>query len=211
MATDDEAGTARLHLSADERRRLLTEAALQVMKREGVKAATTRAICAEAGMPHGAFHYCFRSKQELYTALFSTDINVDLDQAWATIDNASSIHDSIYALMIAYWRTVEHDPQAQIVLTELTTLGLRDPALQELPAWEQSAYRDRLIAHLRRFASHADVDYAIPVERLAEMILAALSGLTTSWLSTRDDDAAQDAIREFANIFSTYTARRAEQ
>lgn len=206
--TTEETAEARAHMRADERRDLLTQAALRVMKREGVKAATTRAICAEAGMPHGAFHYCFRSKRELYAALLSTDINVDLDHAWTRIDSAGDIRASIHALLDAYWHTVEGDPDVQIVLTELTTLALRDPDLRELAEWEQQAYRERVSGHLERFAGHARVEYTIPVSLLADMILAALSGITNSWLSLRNDEAAQRSIGEFANTFATYTRRR---
>lgn len=200
---------ARGHMRVEDRRALLTQAALRVMKREGIKAATTRAICAEAGMPHGAFHYCFRSKRELYAALLAADINTDLEQAWAKIDNHGDVRASIHALLAAYWRTVEADPEAQIVLTELTTLALRDPELRELPEWEQRAYHERVAAHLERFASQAQLTYTIPVPLLTDMILAALAGTTTSWLSLRDDEAARRAISEFATAFARYTQRAA--
>ncbi|MGN6036655.1 TetR/AcrR family transcriptional regulator [Brevibacterium casei] len=205
-AEPEEAG--RTHMRAEDRRDLLVQAALRVMKRDGIRAATTRAICAEADMPHGAFHYCFRSKRELYAALLATDINTDLDQAWAQMGGTADVRASIHALLEAYWRTVEVDPEAQIVLTELTTLALRDPELRELPEWEQRAYRERVVAHLERFADRAGVTYTIPASLLADMILAALSGITTSWLSERDDAAARQTISEFANAFTTYTQQK---
>lgn len=206
METEEPTET-RTHMRADERRQLLAQAALRVMKRDGVKAASTRAICAEADMPHGTFHYCFRSKRELYAELLSADINVDLDHAWAQIDPTGEVRASIHALLDAYWRTVEADPAAQIVLTELTTLALRDPELRELPEWEQRAYHRRVTEHLERFAARADIEYAIPVALLAEMILAALSGITSSWLSARDDENARRALAEFADVFATYAHR----
>lgn len=201
------AGEGRGLMRAEERRALLVQAALRVMKREGVKAATTRAICAEAGMPHGAFHYCFNSKRELYAALLATDISADLDQAWAQIDPSGDVKASIHALLIGYWSTVEADPQAQIVLTELTTLALRDPDLAELPAWEQRAYRDQVVAHLNRFATQADVTYAIPIPLLAAMILSALNGVTDSWLAHGDDSEATRQLDAFAEVFASYIRR----
>ncbi|WP_176451757.1 TetR/AcrR family transcriptional regulator [Enemella dayhoffiae] len=194
-------------MRANEREALLVRAALRVMKREGIKAATTRAICAEAGMPHGAFHYCFNSKRELYAALLATDISADLDQTWAQINPSGDVKASIHALLTGYWSTVEADPQTQIVLTELTTLALRDPDLAELPAWEQRAYRDQVVAHLNRFATQADVTYAIPIPLLAGMILSALNGVTDSWLAHRDDDEATRQLDEFAEVFASYVRR----
>ena len=49
----------------DGRRAQLIEAATRVVAREGVAAATTRRIAAEAGVPHGLVHYWFTGKDEL--------------------------------------------------------------------------------------------------------------------------------------------------
>ncbi|MFJ8795877.1 TetR/AcrR family transcriptional regulator [Streptomyces sp. NPDC102462] len=125
--------------SAAVRRAQLVAAALRVMKREGIAAATTRAICAEADMPHGAFHCCFHSKQELYAALLSTDTNITLDTAWPVIDGQGTPAENFRTLPRTYWATVKADPEAQPVRRELVDLALREPALSELPAWEHRA------------------------------------------------------------------------
>lgn len=46
-----------VRLAIAQRRELLLAAAWRVMIKDGVAAATTRAICAEAGMPQSSFHY----------------------------------------------------------------------------------------------------------------------------------------------------------
>src|SRR6266704_2712801 len=50
----------------DARRTELINAARSVIAKEGVAAATTRRITQEAGLPHGAFHYWFSGKEELF-------------------------------------------------------------------------------------------------------------------------------------------------
>ena len=45
-----------------DRRTALVQAALRVVARDGVAAATTRRIVAEAGMPLASFHYVFASR-----------------------------------------------------------------------------------------------------------------------------------------------------
>ena len=52
-------------IPATERRAALADAALIVIARDGVAAATTRAIVAEAGMPLASFHYAVASRDEL--------------------------------------------------------------------------------------------------------------------------------------------------
>ncbi|MFP3394334.1 TetR family transcriptional regulator, partial [Brevibacillus sp. SIMBA_076] len=48
-----------------DRRMALVQAALRLIARDGVAAATTRRIVAEAGMPLASFHYVFSSRDEL--------------------------------------------------------------------------------------------------------------------------------------------------
>ncbi|WP_433519542.1 TetR/AcrR family transcriptional regulator [Nonomuraea sp. CA-143628] len=206
MAQADKA--TKKHVSADVRRELLVAAALRVMKREGIAAATTRAICAEADMPHGAFHYCFRSKQELYAALLSTDINIALDAAWPAITPEVDPVENIRTLLRAYWSAVEADPETQLVLSELVNLALREPELSELPAWEHRAYLDKTVSYLERFADEAGLEPTVDTRALAEMINSVVSGVISSWLSHRDNGIAVETLDNFAALFATLTRPR---
>ncbi|MEU1799557.1 TetR/AcrR family transcriptional regulator [Streptomyces sp. NPDC019937] len=208
MGTASTRKAAKKQVSADVRRERLVAAALRVMKRDGIAAATTRAICAEADMPHGAFHYCFRSKQELYAALLSTDINLTLDAAWPAVVPAADPAESIRALFRTYWAAVQEDPETQLVLTELVHLALREPELSELPAWEHRAYHDKVVSHLERFMDEAQLELTVATRVLAEMVISALSGVVSSWLSHRDSAVAMEALDHFAALFATLTRPR---
>ncbi|MCH1882391.1 TetR family transcriptional regulator [Agrococcus sp. ARC_14] len=50
---------------AEVRRKDLVEAGLRVIAREGMHAATVRAIVAEADVPLATFHYVFESRDEM--------------------------------------------------------------------------------------------------------------------------------------------------
>ena len=52
-----------------DRRTALVQAALRVVARDGVAAASTRRIVGEAGMPLASFHYVFESRDELMAQL----------------------------------------------------------------------------------------------------------------------------------------------
>ncbi|MBP2328162.1 AcrR family transcriptional regulator [Kibdelosporangium banguiense] len=196
------------HVSADVRREQLVAAALRVMKRDGIAAATTRAICAEAGMPHGAFHYCFRSKQELYAALLAADINTGLDGVWPVITPQADPTSTIRTLLRTFFSTVEADPETELVLTELIGFALREPELHGLPAWEHRAYLAKAVVHLERLADEAQLDYTIDIQLLAEMVVATLSGVTSSWLSHRDNRIAHESLDQFAVLFAGLTRPR---
>ncbi|MFF8632394.1 TetR/AcrR family transcriptional regulator [Streptomyces werraensis] len=209
MATSPAPKTAKKQISADVRRERLVAAALRVMKREGIAAASTRAICAEADMPHGAFHYCFRSKKELYVALLSADVNVTLDAVWPSVMPSGDTAEAIRALLRAYWAIVEADPETQLVLSELIDLALRDPELSELPAWEHRAYHDKIVSHLERFLEEARLDLTVDIEVVAEMIISAIGGVVASWLSHRDSAVAVEALDNFAALFAALTRPQA--
>ncbi|MFC9488290.1 TetR/AcrR family transcriptional regulator [Streptomyces hydrogenans] len=208
MTTASAGGRAKKQVSAEVRREQLVAAALRVMKKEGIAAATTRAICAEAGMPHGAFHYCFRSKRELYAALLSTDMNITFGEAWPTVVPTADPADSIRTLLRAYWSTVQEDPETQLVLSELVNLALREPELSELPRWEHRTYLEKVVSHIERYADEAHLELTVDVRALAEMVISALGGVVSSWLSHRDDAVALRTLDGFAAAFATLTRPR---
>jgi TetR/AcrR family transcriptional regulator, regulator of biofilm formation and stress response len=53
------------HMTNDERREQLIDAATKVIREEGLAKATTRRIADAAGAPLGSLHYCFRGKEDL--------------------------------------------------------------------------------------------------------------------------------------------------
>lgn len=198
----------RPQVSADVRRRLLMEAAMRVMKRDGIAAASTRAICLEADMPHGAFHYCFRSKHELFASLLEEDFNAPLETAWQQLDPGTDPEAGLRNLFREYWSGLEPDPEQQLVLSELTNYALRDASLRGLPEWEHESYRAKIATHLAQFCDQLDVEFALPIAELAEMLLAALSGVTSSWLAHRDSAIALASLDRFARVFASYAEPR---
>ncbi|MQS10352.1 helix-turn-helix domain-containing protein, partial [Streptomyces alkaliphilus] len=65
MVSRRETSAVREHRPIEERRTQLLTAASEVMREQGVAAATTRAIAERAGLPHGSVHYCFGGKTAL--------------------------------------------------------------------------------------------------------------------------------------------------
>lgn len=202
MTSTESPDVPRKQMSAEVRRELLLDAAFRVMRRDGIAAATTRAICAEAGMPHGAFHYCFASKSELYAGLLGRGLNVNLDAAWPDVSPARSVEENSQTLLRALWSLVQQDPDGQLVLFDLGSFALHDPDLQGLSKWEYQTSLDHVISDLDRFASETGIRYLGEPRVLAEMILAQINGVTWSWLAHRDDEIALAAIDGFATLLA---------
>lgn len=207
MSDPETTRAPRKQISADERRTQLVGAALRVMKREGIAAATTRAICAEAGMPHGAFHYCFHSKKELYAALLASDIEIDLGAAWPHISPELSPYENIRTLLLAFWSQIEADPDAQLVLFDLGSFALRDPELQDLPRGEHSAALDKATGYIKRLSEEAGLVMLREERLLAELVIDTLNGVAWSWLAHRDDDLARQSLDRFAELAAVLVAR----
>ena len=68
-------------LPVAERREQLIEAALAVASRDGIDAATVRAVAAEAGVSLGVVHYCFQDKDELLRAMAHAITSANLERS----------------------------------------------------------------------------------------------------------------------------------
>jgi AcrR family transcriptional regulator len=185
-------------LTATQRRELLVAAALRVMRRDGVAAATTRAICAEAEMPQSAFHYCFHTKKDLYRALLATETEFDLDGIWPTITKTTNPAEQVLALLIAMWEGIEKFADAQLVLFELSDLALRDPELADLAVWEQHSAVTMATKAINRLATETGIALPMEVGNLAELVVATLDGVARAWLRHRDNNRARQTLADFA-------------
>ena len=184
-------------ISADERRRQLTEAAFRVMAREGVAAATTRAIAAEAGAPLASFHYCFRSKEELLRELTPALVDRMLEGAMADIKPGRDFREMLREGIHSIWSFMEATPGEQQVLYELTQYALRNPGLEELASWQYERYYDLARDHLQAIADASDVEWAVPLPVAARMLIAFFDGLALGWIVDRNSAEARAALDGF--------------
>jgi AcrR family transcriptional regulator len=181
-----------------ERRALLLAAAWRVLASRGVAAATTRAICAEAGMPQGAFHYCFADRDELFREVVAGLLPTEVTAAVAAIDRRGSLSGVIARALLAYFALVEADPAAHQVLYEITTTALRDPELADLARVQYQRYYQAARDVVDDLARVRHLVWDLPVEVLARQVVTVLDGLTLQYLVDRDAATARAALRAFA-------------
>ncbi|MGI5128761.1 TetR/AcrR family transcriptional regulator [Pseudonocardia sp. CA-107938] len=173
-------------LSVDERRRVLVDAAIQVMTRDGVAKATTRAVVTEAGMQLGFFHYCFESKEDLLAVVVETITERNVAAAMASVAPRRAVADMLREGMHAYWRGVEGDPATHQLTYELTQYALRRPGLDAVARRQYAAYLQATTRFLDAVAAAADVTWAVPVPVLARHAAVVLDGATLAWIVDRD-------------------------
>ncbi|MGW4379858.1 TetR/AcrR family transcriptional regulator [Kitasatospora sp. NPDC004531] len=184
--------------SADERREQLIEAAIRVMIRDGVAKATTRAVVAEAGLPLGAFHYCFRSKEELLQSVIERIMVRALAPVAAAGVEGAPVAEIVRAGLHTYWERIRQSPDEHLLTYELTQYALRQPGLADLARRQYAHYLDVTRESLETMARLARIEWSVPIAVLARYGLGVLDGLTLTWLIDRDDEHAVAALDEHA-------------
>ncbi len=189
-------------VSVDQRRSDLVEAAFRVMARTGIGQATTRAICAEAGVRQSVFHYSFNSKKELLQELVRVVVGDMTDAALLASEVDSDAGSSIRSGFKVLWEQVKAHPDRQLVSYELTTFVMRDPELVDLAKWQYEQYFKQAERFATAIEESAGIEWSVPMSTLSRMIATAIDGLVLGWLADRDDESAEAALAEFATFFA---------
>lgn len=183
-------------MSVADRRAALVEAALAVIERDGVHAATTRAIVAEAGMSLASFHYAYTSRDELLEAVvrrvvdgYST-ADTDLD-----VDGPAEVNDLVRRAVRSYVDLLRADPAREQGMIELSLYSIRTPELRAIATTQYAAYQDFTESVIRRIGELSGARWKIPTDLLARMVTTMTDGITLGYLVNRDDEAL-DQITE---------------
>jgi AcrR family transcriptional regulator len=189
---------------ATERRKQLVQAAFRVIAKEGFGAVTTRRVCAEAGASLAAFHYCFTSKQELLAELTEQTVAALVEAQAGRVHIRDGVQGSLRATLREYWATVEAEPDREPVLMALTQHALNEPTLEGVAQKQYAAYHRTARTTLETIADACGVEWSVPVEQLARMIVVVTDGVTLAWLVDRDGAAARTALDAFSDQLATY-------
>ena len=190
-------------MSAADRRRELTEAAVRVMVRDGVAAVTTRGVVAEAGMTLGAFHYCFASKQELLREVTALVIEREIRAGISRVAPGREPREMVTEALEAFVRVIAERPQDQQVLFELTLYALRTPGQADLARRQYATYHQAAQRVLAAFAENARVEWTVPLPLAARTLICLLDGLTLGWLAERDDARTRELAGVLADVLVT--------
>jgi DNA-binding transcriptional regulator YbjK len=181
-------------IPAAERRAALARAALTVIARDGLAAATTRAIVAEAGMPLASFHYAVASRDELLRDVVELVVAGEGIAAATFLHDARDIRQAVRLALLGYLDHVRSDPGNEQAMFELTQYALRTPGLGDLPAEQYARYHALAAELLEAGAEALGAEWTIPLADLARLMVTLTDGITLAWLADRDDAAAERSI-----------------
>ena len=191
-------------LSAAERREALVRAALTVIARDGVHAATTRAIVAEADMSLASFHYAYRSRDELIRAVIAFVVDQQEDVSLAAIAPLGDVRSTVRAALQAYFDLLAAHPEREQAMFELMHYSMRTSDLEALPAVQHGSYLTAATALLEAAVPLLGITWSRPVDELARILVALTDGLTYAWLADRNDAAAARLMDYMADTIATF-------
>jgi AcrR family transcriptional regulator len=184
-------------ISAGDRRSALMQAALRVIAARGVTGATTRAIVSEAGMSLASFHYAFESRDAMMRQLIGFVVENETVAAFESLRYGSDIRTALRDGLQAFFEVVISDPGHEQVMFELMQYSLRTPELTDLPGEQYTGYRAAVSGLLETAAADIGVEWLMPVDDVARLVVVLTDGITLAWLADRDEAAAHRVI-EFA-------------
>lgn len=186
------------HVSAAERRPQLVRAAIAVMTRDGVAAASTRAIAAELGIAQATVHYVYGSKDELFRAVIeqlTADV-ADRVRDRAAIPATGDFRDAVAAYSRGLWRAIVEQPGAYLLLQDLVVTGLRSPSMRPVIG-EYQRQLDAAFDHIfRTVTERTGTKPARPIAEVSRFFFAGLDGLLMHWISRGEDDPADERSLE---------------
>jgi AcrR family transcriptional regulator len=192
------------------RRDELVTAATRVIAREGVAAATTRRIAAEAGLPLGTLHYWFASKDDLLAAVIEAALT-DLELAAAatqTLKRDRDAPDLLAAFRAAWHVVVTDEPGRQLSLFEMTTMALRTDGMSELAARQYGSYRRTATETVKLWYDKAGVELPGGVEALGQLVQTVFDGTTIAWLADPEGTDPEAIFSLLCGLLDGATSKR---
>lgn len=190
-------------IAVEERRVQLVDATIRVMCEDGVAAATTRRIAAEAKTTLATVHYCFASKQALLREVIATIVGQLAGSSELALPADRDLPTMVAELLEGLWVAIESEPKRQQLTYELTQFALREPDLADLARWQYELYNAECARILDAVAEVTGSVWTLPMEQLSRSLLATIDGAVLGWLVDHDADASRTVLLRFGDYLST--------
>ena len=155
----------------------LLDAALETFAEIGFAAASVEDICRRGGFTRGAFYSSFRTKDELFGALFVRETARSFTRAEEQLAGLEDEPDPIAAAVERCLGTFRADRTWVLVHTEYALHATRHPeAAAALRRYAEQAHR-RLTELIETVTVRLGIRLTLPANRLARIVLALHDGV----------------------------------
>ncbi|MBP2479414.1 AcrR family transcriptional regulator [Crossiella equi] len=182
------------HVPAAERRPQLVKAAIDLMRREGIAAGSTRAIATELGVAQATVHYTFGTKEGLYQAVLTQVTSTLVDHVRQAAPDGGSFAETVAAMVAALWHTVREQPADYQLLNELILFAERTPALSDASRQHYREVIEVTAELIEQAATRTGQRLAQPALVLSRFFLAGFEGLTAQRVALPDEASEQACL-----------------
>lgn len=173
--------TKTVRVSTADRREQLIDATINVMRRDGVQAATMRAVAAEAGAQLATVHYCFEDKDALFAAAIQRWLRVMITDA-ISFSIEGGMREAAQQMVRAWWFALESTPNDAMAQFELPLWAMRNDK-RLLASTIYPAFITELSAMLSKSLEAAGETCMWDVERFSRALLVVIDGCSLQYLS----------------------------
>ena len=188
-------------IPVEERREALIAAAFQVIGKQGLSHASTRAIVSEAGMSLASFYYAFESRDQLLELLIKEVLAGEQRAILPANLTGKSLTELLTEALQGYLDHLRADPGREQAMLELTQYALRSALPLAEGQYEQ--YTRFALESLELAAQQTDSEWTVPPSVVARLLVALTDGFTISWLIYRDDAHAQASVEAAAKAIAS--------
>ncbi|MCV2491842.1 TetR/AcrR family transcriptional regulator [Geodermatophilus sp. YIM 151500] len=173
----------------------LLDAALETFAEVGFAAASVEDVCRRGGFTRGAFYSSFRTKDELFAALFARESRRNLDRAQRQLEGVEREADPVTAAVDRCLAAFRADRTWVLVHTEYRLHAARTPEAAALLREHSAAVGHGLTALVEETSARAGLQLAVPAERLARAVMAVHDGAVLAQVTDgADDDLERTAL-----------------
>ena len=155
----------------------LLDAALETFAEIGFAAASVEDICRRGGFTRGAFYSSFRTKDELFAALFARETARNLAHAEEQLAGLEDEDDPVTAAVERCLSTFRADRTWVLVHTEYALYATRHPEANAALRRHAEELHRRLTALIEAAAARIGIRLTLPANRLARIVLALHDGV----------------------------------
>jgi AcrR family transcriptional regulator len=187
----------------------LLDAALETFAEIGFAAASVEDICRRGGFTRGAFYSSFRTKDELFGALFARETARNLARAEQQLAGIEQEADPVTAAVERCLSTFRADRTWVLVHTEYRLHAARHPEAAAALREHSSALHTRLTQLSETAAGRAGVRLALPAGELARIVVALHDGVVITQIPEElPDDPGSPALERTALLLLLSAAAR---
>ena len=193
-STDPETAGTRKRLSADERRRDVVAAVVELAREHGPEGITTQAIADRIGVTQGALFRHFPDKAAMWTAVFDwvrEELGRVVDAAFAAGGEPLAILERVFHAHVAF--VARHPGVPRILFHELQRPAESD--LHERVRRMVAGYRQRLCGLLNDARQCGQLAADLDEEAAAVLFIGTVQGLVVQSTLFRSEEGMQSAAR----------------